>query len=146
MTTVAPIRSIVESVGGDRVSVVGLVPEGTNSHTFEPAPSAGRVVAEADLVVLNGLNLELPALELAQSNARPGVEILLLGERTITVDEYVFDFSFPQDLGNPNPHLWTAPNLASVYGGLVAEALTQADPDGGAYYAENLARFQTRVD
>ena len=146
VTTVSPIRSIVESVGGDRISVVALVPEGTNSHTFEPAPSAARVVAEADLVVLNGLNLELPALELAEANARSDVEVLLLGERAISEDEYVFDFSFPQDLGNPNPHLWTAPNLASLYGGLVAEALTRADPEGGAYYAANLARFQARVD
>jgi ABC-type Zn uptake system ZnuABC Zn-binding protein ZnuA len=146
VTTVSPIRSIVESVGGDRITVVGLVPEGTNSHTFEPAPSAARVLAEADLVIVNGLKLELPALELAEANAEPGVEILLLGENTIGTDEYVFDFSFPEDLGSPNPHLWTAPNLAAQYGGLVAEALTRVDPDGGAYYAENLARFQVRID
>ncbi len=56
------------------------------------------------------------------------------------------DFSFPQDLGNPNPHLWTAPNLASAYAALVAAALTRVDPDGGGYYAANLARFQARVE
>ena len=44
VTTVSPIRNIVENVGGDRVTVIGLVPEGTHSHTFEPPPSAARSV------------------------------------------------------------------------------------------------------
>ena len=38
-TTVAPITSIVANVVGDRADIAGIVPEGTNSHTFEPLPS-----------------------------------------------------------------------------------------------------------
>ena len=72
VTTVSPIRNIIENVGGDRVTVSGLVPEGTNSHAFEPPPSAARDIAEADLIVINGLNLELPALELAEIEQRQG--------------------------------------------------------------------------
>ena len=45
VTTVAPITSIASSVIGDRATIVGLVPEGTNSHTFEPLPSAASVLA-----------------------------------------------------------------------------------------------------
>ena len=40
--TVSPITSIIQNVGGDRVSVTGIVPEGTNSHTFEPRPPTPR--------------------------------------------------------------------------------------------------------
>ena len=40
VSTVAPITSIVSNVVGDRAEVVGIVPEGTNSHTFEPPPQA----------------------------------------------------------------------------------------------------------
>ena len=39
VTTVAPITSIVAAVGGDLVHIEGLVPEGTNSHTYEPPPA-----------------------------------------------------------------------------------------------------------
>ncbi len=146
VTTVSPLRNIVENVGGDRVTVIGLVPEGTNSHTFEPAPSAVQQLVEADLVVINGLNLELPALELAEANARPDVEIVQLGREAINPNEYVFDFSFPQDQGNPNPHLWTAPNLAIRYAEIVRDALSRLDAEGAPYYAENFERFRDRVN
>ena len=58
VTTVAPISSIVRNVGGTRIDLHGIVPDGTNSHTFEPAPSDARILSQADLVFVNGLDLE----------------------------------------------------------------------------------------
>ena len=60
VTTVAPITSITSSVVGDLADVEGIVPEGTNSHTYEPPPSVAALLADADVVVLNGLALEEP--------------------------------------------------------------------------------------
>src|SRR5262252_6458096 len=60
LTTVAPLTSIARNVGGPFVDVRGLIPEGTDSHTFEPAPSDVQLIAGADLVILNGLDLETP--------------------------------------------------------------------------------------
>lgn len=65
VTTVAPITSIAANIGGDWVSITGLVPEGTNSHTFEPPPSASVDLSQADVVFVNGLQLEEPTKELA---------------------------------------------------------------------------------
>ena len=45
-TTVAPITSIVANIGGDRVDVTGIVPEGTNSHTFEPQAERRRAAVD----------------------------------------------------------------------------------------------------
>ena len=146
VTTVSPIRNIIENVGGDRVTVTAIVPEGTNSHTFEPAPSVARDVAEADLVVANGLNLELPTIELAEANRREGVEIVLLGEATVSPEEYVYDFSFPREGGDPNPHLWTDPILAGAYAAHVRDALARLDADGAEYYAANTDAFIARLE
>ena len=96
VTTVSPITSLVENVGGTRIRLQGIVPEGVNSHTFEPAPSVAQVMSEADLIVLNGLFLEEPSLEMAEANRKPGAVILALADRAITRDEWVFDFSFPE--------------------------------------------------
>jgi ABC-type Zn uptake system ZnuABC Zn-binding protein ZnuA len=145
VTTVAPLRSIIEGVGGDRIALTTLVPEGTNSHTFEPPPSAARDLAEANLIIINGLNLELPTLELARTTAPDSVPLVLLGDEAITPDQYVFDFSFPANDGNPNPHLWTAPNLALAYAQIVADALKEIDPEGAAYYDANLQAFESRL-
>lgn len=146
VTTVAPVRNIIENVVGDRADVIGLVPEGTNSHTFEPPPSAVRTIEAADIIFINGLNLEEPTLELAEANRREGVEIVLLGNLTVSPDEYVYDFSFPEDEGNPNPHLWTAPHLAAAYAEHVRDAMIRLDPEAAAYYNANTAAFVARMN
>ena len=83
VATVSPITSVVENIGGTRIRLEGIVPEGVNSHTFKPAPSIARVLADADLIVLNGLLLEEPTLEMAEANQKPDTVILLLGDRSI---------------------------------------------------------------
>lgn len=145
-STVSPITSLVENIGGDRIILTGLVPEGTNSHTFEPSPSLAATLAAADLFVANGLFLEEPTIALARANQKPGAVILTLGDRAITPAEWVFDFSFPESAGQPNPHLWTAPYLALKYAEIIRDELSALDPANAAYYGENYARLQVRID
>ncbi|MFN8679072.1 MAG: metal ABC transporter substrate-binding protein [Thermomicrobiales bacterium] len=145
-TTVAPISSIARNIGGDRIDLRGIVPDGTNSHTFEPAPSDASTLAAADVVFVNGLDLELPTMELAEANLRDGAEIVSLGEQTISADDYVFDFSFPEEDGHPNPHLWTNPVYAKRYAEVIAETLSARDPGNADYYAENLTRYSAALD
>ncbi len=146
VTTVAPISSIARNIGGTRIDLYGIVPDGTNSHTFEPAPSDAAILTKADLVFVNGLDLELPIMELAEANLRDGAEIVSLGEQTVTEDEWVFDFSFPEEDGHPNPHLWTNPPHAKRYAEIIADTLSARDPDNAAYYAENLASYSAALD
>ncbi|HJR18716.1 MAG TPA: metal ABC transporter substrate-binding protein [Actinomycetota bacterium] len=146
VTTVSPITNIVQNVGGDGVRVTGVVPEGENSHEFEPAPSDARVLAEADIVFINGLHLEEPTLELAESNVRDGVEIVQLGDRTISPAEYIYDFSFPKAVGDPNPHLWTNPVYAKRYAQIIREELTALDPEGADTFETNYEAFAARID
>ena len=145
VSTVSPITSIVENIGGTRIRLQGIVPEGVNSHAFEPAPSIARVLADADLIVLNGLFLEEPTLEMARANRKPGAVILSLGERTISKDEWRFDFSFPESEGYPNPHLWPDPLLALRYAELVRDELSRLDPSNTDYHAMNFEVFKARI-
>jgi ABC-type Zn uptake system ZnuABC Zn-binding protein ZnuA len=146
VTTVSPITNIVQNVAGDLVDVTGIVPEGTNSHTFEPAPSDAQAMAEADVVFVNGLHLEEPTRELAEANIRDEVPIVELGARTVTPEEYIYDFSFPREEGDPNPHLWTNPLFARRYAEIVADTLSELDPDNAETYEANEAAFATRID
>ena len=146
VTTVAPITSIVENVAGNRAQVTGIVPEGVNSHTFRPAPSIARTMARADLIILNGLNLEIPTLKLARANKRPDTPILLLADHTVAAQDYVFDFSFPEDQEHPNPHLWPDPVHVMNYARLVRDALTGADPAGRAVYQANTERYLKQLE
>jgi ABC-type Zn uptake system ZnuABC Zn-binding protein ZnuA len=145
-TTVAPITSIVSSIVGDRADVTGIVPEGTNSHTFEPRPSVAELLSEVDVVYINGLVLEEPTKELAVANLREGAEVVELGTRTIPESEYLYDFSFPREGGKPNPHLWTDPTLARRYAEIVKDDMSARDPGNADYYSANLAAFSTMID
>jgi len=146
VTTVAPITNIVYNVGGDRIDLHGIVPEGVNSHTFEPAPSDAKVLAAADLIIVNGLHLELPTQNLAAKVKKKGAKVLSLGDETISRKEWRFDFSFPEPDGNPNPHLW--PNLAYAmkYAELVQDALIGLDPKNKSYYVENTRKYLGQLD
>ncbi|GAB4577471.1 MAG: metal ABC transporter substrate-binding protein [Anaerolineales bacterium] len=146
VTTVSPITNIVYNIGGDKINLAGIVPEGVNSHTFEPAPSVARKMAEADLIFINGLKLEEPTLALAEANKKAGGEIILLGEQTIPPNEYIYDFSFPKEAGSPNPHLWPNPTYALRYAEIVRDALVQKDPANAAYYNTNYDEFKARIE
>ncbi|CAA9538103.1 MAG: Zinc ABC transporter, substrate-binding protein ZnuA [uncultured Thermomicrobiales bacterium] len=142
-TTVAPISSIVRNVGGRRIDLKGIVPDGTNSHTFEPAPSDAEILSRADLVIVNGLALEDPTIELAEANLKGGAEIYALGDQTITRAEWTFDFSFPEQDGDPNPHLWVNIPYALRYAELTHLLLAERDPGNADYYARNLQHYRT---
>ncbi len=145
VTTVSPLTNIVYNIGGEHIALSGIVPEGVNSHTFEPAPSDAVKLAQADIIFINGLNLELPSLRLAEANLKEGAEIVILGEQTLNPDEYVYDFSFPKEAGNPNPHLWTSPILALKYAEIVRDKLIERDPDNAEAYRSNYDSFAARI-
>ena len=145
-TTVAPITSIVSNIGGDRVRITGIVPEGTNSHTFEPEPSVAELLSSVDVAYLNGLVLEEPTKELAEENLAHGAQVIELGSECIEEPEYAYDFSFPESGGNPNPHLWTNPRHALCYAEVARDDLSARDPDNADYYAENYDEFEAMVD
>jgi len=146
VTTVAPITSLVENIGGTKIDLEGIVPEGTNSHTYDPPPSVVTTLADADLIILNGLQLEEPTRELAEANKADDAVMLLLGDETATDAEYKYDFSFPESGGKPNPHLWPDPTLTAEYATLIHDQLAELDPDNAAYYDANYIELKSRLE
>jgi ABC-type Zn uptake system ZnuABC Zn-binding protein ZnuA len=143
---VAPLTNIVSVIAaGSDVEVTGIVPEGVNSHTFEPTPGAAATLEDADVVFLNGLGLEAPTKRLALANVADGVVVCELGDEILPEDRYIFDFSFPEAAGSPNPHLWTNPPMAGEYAAVVRDVLTAVDPADAAVFESNADSFATRV-
>jgi ABC-type Zn uptake system ZnuABC Zn-binding protein ZnuA len=142
VTTVSPITSIAANVIGDKAEITGIVPEGTNSHTFEPPPSAAAVLSRADLVLINGLKLEDPTRELAEENAKDGGEIVELGTTVLPESQWIYDFSFPKEEGKPNPHLWTDPLYAIKYAAVIRDTMVKRDPANKAAYEANYTAFE----
>jgi len=145
MTTVAPLTDMVKQVGGDTLQVHGLVPEGVNSHTFQPAPSDVQRLAQADLVILNGLYLEIPIAKLVRSSGKRGVTVLQLGDQTIAKAEWVFDGSFPKAQGHPNPHLWLNVAYAMHYVTLIRDQVSALDREHAAQYQQRAESYLAQL-
>lgn len=146
ITTVAPINNIALNVGGNRVNLKQIIPDGTDSHTFEPATGDAKTLAEADLIIVNGIGLETPTIKLAEANKKKETAILKLADNTISQKDWVFDFSFPKDKGDPNPHLWMSPSYAKKYAQLIYDELVKLDAAGKDYYTTNLKAYTDQID
>ena len=140
-TTVAPVTDVVRQVVGDRATVVGLVPEGVDSHTFEPSPSTVRTLARADVLFLNGLHLEESTLAQARSALPDDAPVVPLGDLVLEPAAYAFDFSVPRSEGDPNPHVWMDPTLVRRWSEVVRNTMSRLDPPGAPHYGANQARF-----
>lgn len=146
VSSVSPLTNIIYNVGGNRINLTGLIPEGTDSHTFEPSPSDAIILSKADLIILNGLHLETPTEKLAESVKKNSAEIFLLGNNTVSQKDWVFDFSFPKEKGDPNPHLWMNPLYAKNYALLTEKLLIEKDPENKDYFAANAEKFTEKID
>lgn len=146
VTTVAPITSLVAGIAGDgNVEINGIIPEGTNSHTYEPPPSAAAVVEDADIVFVNGLGLEDPTIDLAV-NVAPNATICEIGTAILPKSSWVFDFSFPEEGEKPNPHIWTNPPMVLNMITIIRDVLVAADPANMALYDSNYVKLTQLVE
>jgi ABC-type Zn uptake system ZnuABC Zn-binding protein ZnuA len=146
VATVAPIANLIHNVGGSLIDLAGLVPEGTDSQTFEPAPNDVKRLAAADLIILNGLNLEGPIEQVAEAKRKPGRDILKLGDAAITRADWIFDSTFRREHGHPNPHLWMNVAYAMRYVELSRDALGGLDAANRPAFDGNAAAYLALLD
>jgi ABC-type Zn uptake system ZnuABC Zn-binding protein ZnuA len=134
VATTTVFADLVSKVGGDLVTVRSLVPKGGEVHTFDPKPGDITTVADADLIVANGLGLDDWLAALAR-DAGATAPIIRLGEN-LDGAEYI------KTEGAVNPHLWMDPTLASRYVARIGEALGEAD----SAHADDYVQRATEVE
>jgi ABC-type Zn uptake system ZnuABC Zn-binding protein ZnuA len=140
VATTTVFADLVSNVGGDLVSVSALVPKNGDVHTFEPRPSDIRAVAQAQLLVMNGLGLD-DWLERTISNASAGgTPLLKLGEGLPGVTLLPGETPDTQ-----NPHLWMDVAYAELYVNRIADSLAQVDPPHAAAYHRQAAAYNAQL-
>ncbi len=136
VTSITPLGDFVRHVGGDRVQVEVLVPPGTSPHTFEPTPEQVKLLARADLLVLNGVGLEFWADKMIESAGNPDLRVIVTAEGLDilqTADE--------EGRVGGNPHVWLDPINAALQVARIRDALVQVDPAGKDVYLKNGAGY-----
>ncbi len=129
------LGDFARNVGGERVSVTTLVGPDGDVHVYTPAPSDAQKVADAKLVIINGLGLEGWLSRLVQSAG--GKANMITASQGIT----------PRKLGaDADPHAWQSVANAKIYVANIRDALASADPAGGGIYRDNAGRYLAKLD
>ena len=129
------LADFVKNVGGDRVNVTSLVGPNGDVHVYAPSPQDAKTIADARLVVINGLGLEgwLPRL-LQSSGSKATVVTASTGVS-------------PLKLGSEaDPHAWQSVVNAKIYVTNIRDALVQADALDGDYFRRNADRYLAELD
>ena len=129
------LGDFVRNVGGDRVSLAMLVGPNADVHVYAPSPADAKRIADAKLVVVNGLGLEGWLPRLVQSAG---------GKATIVVAS---NGVAPLKRGaDADPHAWQSVGNAKVYVANIRDALATADPADAAMFRANAARYLAELD
>jgi zinc/manganese transport system substrate-binding protein len=129
------LGDFARNVGGDRVSVTTLVGPNGDVHVYTPAPADAKKIADARLVIINGLGLEgwLPRLVQSAGSKAP----IVIATKGIV----------PLKMGSAaDPHAWQSVVNAKIYVADIREALIAADPADAPIFRTNADRYLARLD
>jgi zinc/manganese transport system substrate-binding protein len=129
------IGDFVRNVGGDSVRVTTLVGPDGDVHVYTPAPADAKKIADAKLVIINGLGLEGWLARLVQSSGSKAP--VITATKGIT----------PLRLGSEaDPHAWQSVANAKIYVANIRDALVAADPAHADAFRANAERYAAQLD
>ena len=137
-TTFTVIAEMAQNVAGDAAEVVSITPPGAEIHNYSPSPRDIIRAQDADLVLWNGLNLELwfekfftRLRDVPSAVLTDGIEPMGIAEGPYT--------------DKPNPHAWMSFSDALIYVENIRAALVKHDPDNAEIYNANAAAYSQKI-
>lgn len=133
--TTTIVGDVVKQVGGERISLTTLLPVGADPHTYEPRPQDVAAIHDAQLVFINGLELEHSMESVIDANANGPVVVVSDGIK-------VLPFSAEGDEhGSGDPHTWMDPKNVQQWVKIISSSLISVDPDGESVYRANAEAY-----
>ncbi|MGB6102362.1 MAG: metal ABC transporter substrate-binding protein [Pusillimonas sp.] len=131
VATFSVLGDMVKEIGGGHVALTTLVGPGADAHNFEPAPEDVKALADAQILVLNGLDFEAWLPRLITSAGFKGTQVL--ASEGVRVRHL--------DAGDVDPHAWQSLDNGAIYAKNIVEALSKATPAHRAYYKNRAKLF-----
>jgi zinc/manganese transport system substrate-binding protein len=129
------LADFARNVGGDRVDVVSLVGPNGDAHSYVPSPADAKKLADAKLIILDGLGLEGSTARFMRAAAKDA--------KVVTASDGIT----PLRLGSQSdPHAWQSVANAKTYVANIRDALIAADPADKSMFEANAADYLRRLD
>ncbi|TJZ92906.1 metal ABC transporter substrate-binding protein [Paracoccus gahaiensis] len=144
-TSFTVIADMARNVGGDLASVQSITPPGAEVHGYQPSPRDIIGIAEADLVLVNGLNLDGWANQFLDRLDDVPIVTVSDGIDPLPITGSEDSSEYGAEGGQPNPHGWMALTSAQIYVDNIARAMAEADPDNADAYRANADAYKDRI-
>ena len=138
LTTFTVLADMAKNVAGDRLRVESITKQGAEIHGYEPTPSDIRRASGADLILENGLGLELWSRRFTAAAGNVPTVTLSEGMKPLPIEEDAY-------AGKPNPHAWMSPKRAMQYVDRMVDAFSKLDPTGAATFKANGEAYKEQL-
>lgn len=148
VATFSILGDFARNVGGDRVNVTTLVGPNGDTHVYTPSPADARTIANAQVVIVNGLGLEGWLPRLVGSTGRKGqvrTVVATKGIKPLAVPDDNHGHSHDHEV-DTDPHAWQSVVNAKVYVANIRDGLIAADPAGASAYKANADTYLAQLD
>jgi zinc/manganese transport system substrate-binding protein len=135
------IKDITQQIGGEDARVVSLIGPDSDAHAFEPRPEQARLLAGAQLFVINGLGLE-SWLERLMRSAQFRGTVVVASDGIVPLTRAESGHAQPL----PDPHAWQDVSNVAIYADNIARALANADPAHAEAYRERLRHYRAELE
>nr|WP_240514070.1 metal ABC transporter substrate-binding protein [Amylibacter kogurei] len=138
VTTFTVIADMAQNVAGDAAEVVSITRPGAEIHNYSPTPRDILQAQNADLILWNGLGLELWFEQFFQNLRDVPSAIVSAGVEPMGIAQGPYT-------GKPNPHAWMSLDAALIYVDNIRDALVQYDPDNAQIYRQNAQMYRDEI-
>ncbi|WP_312949403.1 metal ABC transporter substrate-binding protein [Superficieibacter sp.] len=138
VTTFTVIADMTKNVAGDAADVISITRPGAEIHEYQPTPGDIKRAQSAQLILANGMNLELWFQRFYQRLNHVPEVIVTTGIQPMGISEGPYN-------GKPNPHAWMSPDNALIYVNNIRDALVKYDPVNAEIYQRNAAAYKKKI-
>ncbi|MCV0423856.1 MAG: metal ABC transporter substrate-binding protein [Roseibium sp.] len=138
VTTFTVLADIAQNVAGETAEVVSITKPGAEIHGYQPTPQDIVRASDADLILWNGMNLELWFEQFLSNLGDIPSATLTDGIDPISIRSGSYE-------GKPNPHAWMGLDNALVYIDNIVKAFSEQDPDNAATYEQNATVYKDKL-
>jgi len=132
------LADIAQNIAGDRMVVESLIPVEVDPHAYQPTPQDAAKLVNADILILNGANLE--------SFIAPMLQTLRADQLIITASIGLEAHPDPSGKNTQgDPHFWLDPNNVAKYAENIRDGFSKFDPTGALIFAENTRKYMVEL-
>ena len=139
VTTFTVIADMASQVAGDAAEVVSITKPGAEIHEYQPTPGDILKARDAQLILWNGLGLELWFERFFRRMDKVPSVVVSDGVAPMGIAEGPYT-------GKPNPHAWMSPAAAMIYVDNIRDALVKHDPAHAQVYRDNADAYKQKLD